>query len=100
MVKASAFRFTYYPYKHEDPQVPIFRILRIFFVHVLFFFCFKDGTYPAGEKTSDQNGEKLGWIQKDGKWWAFGSDGYLKRGWAQDNASGKWYLIEIVPMLV
>lgn len=57
-------------------------------------FEFKDGTYPAGEKTSDQNGEKLGWIQKDGKWWAFGSDGYLKRGWAQDNASGKWYLID------
>lgn len=57
-------------------------------------FEFKDGTYPAGEKTSDQNGEKLGWIQKDGKWWAFGSDGYLKRGWAQDNGSGKWYLID------
>lgn len=57
-------------------------------------FEFKDGTYPAGEKTSDHNGEKLGWIQKDGKWWAFGSDGYLKRGWAQDNASGKWYLID------
>lgn len=57
-------------------------------------FEFKDGTYPAGEKTSDQNGEKLGWIQKDGKWWAFGSDGYLNRGWAQDNASGKWYLID------
>lgn len=57
-------------------------------------FEFKDGTYPAGEKTSDQNGEKLGWIQKDGKWWAFGSDGYLKSGWAQDNASGKWYLID------
>lgn len=57
-------------------------------------FEFRDGTYPAGEKTSDQNGEKLGWIQKDGKWWAFGSDGYLKRGWAQDNASGKWYLID------
>lgn len=57
-------------------------------------FEFKDGTYPAGEKTSDQNGEKLGWIQKDGKWWVFGSDGYLKRGWAQDNASGKWYLID------
>ncbi len=57
-------------------------------------FEFKDGTYPVGEKISDQNGEKLGWIQKDGKWWAFGSDGYLKRGWAQDNASGKWYLID------
>lgn len=57
-------------------------------------FEFKDGTYPAGEKISDQNGEKLGWIQKDGKWWAFGSDGYLKSGWAQDNASGKWYLID------
>ena len=57
-------------------------------------FEFRDGTYPAGEKTSDQNGEKLGWIQKDGKWWAFGSDGYLKSGWAQDNASGKWYLID------
>ena len=57
-------------------------------------FEFKDGTYPAGEKTSDHNGEKLGWIQKDGKWWAFGSDGYLKSGWAQDNASGKWYLID------
>lgn len=57
-------------------------------------FEFKDGTYPAGEKTSDQNGEKLGWIQKDGKWWAFGSDGYLKSRWAQDNASGKWYLID------
>lgn len=57
-------------------------------------FEFKDGTYPAGEKTSDQNGEKLGWIQKDGKWWAFGSDGYLKSGWAQDNANGKWYLID------
>ena len=57
-------------------------------------FEFKDGTYPAGEKTSDQNGEKLGWIQKGGKWWAFGSDGYLKSGWAQDNASGKWYLID------
>ena len=57
-------------------------------------FEFKDGTYPAGEKINDQNGEKLGWIQKDGKWWAFGSDGYLKRGWAQDNASGKWYLID------
>ena len=57
-------------------------------------FEFKDGTYPSGEKTSDQNGEKLGWIQKDGKWWAVGSDGYLKRGWAQDNANGKWYLID------
>lgn len=57
-------------------------------------FEFKDGTYPAGEKINDQNGEKLGWIQKDGKWWAFGSDSYLKRGWAQDNASGKWYLID------
>lgn len=57
-------------------------------------FEFRDGTYPAGEKTSDQNGEKLGWTQKDGKWWAFGSDGYLKSGWAQDNASGKWYLID------
>lgn len=57
-------------------------------------FEFRDGTYPEGEKTSDQNGEKLGWTQKDGKWWAFGSDGYLKSGWAQDNASGKWYLID------
>lgn len=56
-------------------------------------FEFKDGTYPAGEKTSDQNGEKLGWIQKDGKWWAFGSDGYLKTGWVFDGASGKWYLL-------
>ena len=56
-------------------------------------FEFKDGTYPAGEKTSDQNGDKLGWIQKDGKWWAFGSDGYLKTGWVFDGASGKWYLL-------
>ena len=56
-------------------------------------FEFKDGTYPAGEKISDQNGEKLGWIQKDGKWWAFGSDGYLKTGWVSDGASGKWYLL-------
>ena len=56
-------------------------------------FEFKDGTYPAGEKISDQNGEKLGWIQKDGKWWAFGSDGYLKTGWVFDGASGKWYLL-------
>ena len=56
-------------------------------------FEFRDGTYPAGEKTSDQNGEKLGWIQKDGKWWAFGSDGYLKSGWVFDGASGKWYLL-------
>lgn len=56
-------------------------------------FEFNDGTYPAGEKISDQNGEKLGWIQKDGKWWAFGSDGYLKTGWVFDGASGKWYLL-------
>lgn len=56
-------------------------------------FEFKDGTYPAGEKISDQNGEKLDWIQKDGKWWAFGSDGYLKTGWVFDGASGKWYLL-------
>ena len=56
-------------------------------------FEFKDGTYPAGEKINDQNGEKLGWIQKDGKWWAFGSDGYLKTGWVFDGASGKWYLL-------
>ena len=27
--------------KKKDPQVPTFRILRIFFVHVLFFFYFK-----------------------------------------------------------
>ena len=56
-------------------------------------FEFRDGTYPAGEKINDQNGEKLGWIQKDGKWWAFGSDGYLKTGWVFDGASGKWYLL-------
>ena len=56
---------------------------------------FKDTSYPMGGWSKDAEGniiETLTWRKINGRWWAFGNDGYLKTGWVKDNVTGNWYM--------
>ncbi|MCD8224292.1 MAG: DUF6273 domain-containing protein [Clostridiales bacterium] len=58
-------------------------------------YVYKDGRYEAG--TAVAGGDSAGqvsWKQIDGKWWAFGADGYLATGWVFDQESGLWYYVD------
>lgn len=37
--------------------------------------------------------EMFAWANINGNWWAFGADGYIKTGWAQDGKDNRWYQI-------
>lgn len=56
---------------------------------------YKDSSYPMGGWSKDAEGniiETLTWRKINGRWWAFGNDGYLKTGWVKDNVTGNWYM--------
>ncbi len=52
---------------------------------------FADGSWAQGE-AGDAN---CHWEKVDGKWFAFGSDGYARFGWLNDTATGEWYYVDV-----
>ena len=63
-------------------------------------FRYADGSYPkaagavnsgSGNSSAAQSYE---WIQIDGKWWSFDSNGYLGTGWIVDPVYGNWFYVD------
>ena len=63
-------------------------------------FRYADGSYPkaagavnsgSGNSSAAQSYE---WIQIDGNWWAFDTDGYLAIGWIFDPVYGNWFYVD------
>lgn len=63
-------------------------------------FRYADGSYPkaagavnsgSGNSSAAQSYE---WIQIDGNWWAFDTDGYLGTGWIVDPVYGNWFYVD------
>lgn len=58
---------------------------------------YADGTYATGEWKTRADGSKYeqpAWVQVDGKWYAFGADGFTKSGWVYDEALGGWFYLD------
>lgn len=64
-------------------------------------FRYADGSYPkatgavnsgSGNSSAAQSYE---WVQIDGNWWAFDTDGYLATGWIFDPVYGNWFYIDV-----
>lgn len=63
-------------------------------------FRYADGSYPkaagavnsgSGNSSATQSYE---WIQIDGNWWSFDSNGYLGTGWIVDPVYGNWFYVD------
>ena len=63
-------------------------------------FRYADGSYPkaagavnsgSGNSSAAQSYE---WIQIDGNWWSFDSNGYLGTGWIVDPVYGNWFYVD------
>ena len=63
-------------------------------------FRYADGSYPkaagavnsgSGNSSAAQSHE---WIQIDGNWWSFDSNGYLGTGWIVDPVYGNWFYVD------
>ena len=57
---------------------------------------YKDSSYPMGGWSKDAEGniiETLTWRKINGRWWAFGNDGYLKTGWVKVSGSAQRQLV-------
>lgn len=63
-------------------------------------FRYADGSYPkaagavnsgSGNSSAAQSYE---WVQIDGNWWAFDTDGYLATGWIVDPVYGNWFYVD------
>ncbi len=60
-------------------------------------FTYANGSRAAGSLVKDASGnqrEVFTWVKINGNWWAFGVDGYIKIGWAQDGKDDNWYQID------
>lgn len=60
-------------------------------------FTYEDGSSAVGSWITDEAGnqrETFAWANINGNWWAFGADGYIKTGWAQDGKDNRWYQID------
>ena len=64
-------------------------------------FRYADGSYPkaagavnsgSGNSSAAQSYE---WIQIDGNWWAFDTDGYLVTGWIFDPVYRNWFYVDV-----
>lgn len=64
-------------------------------------FRYADGTYPkaagtanagSGNSSAAQSHE---WVQIDGNWWAFDTDGYLATGWIFDPVYKNWFYMDV-----
>ena len=64
-------------------------------------FRYADGSYPkaagavnsgSGNSSAAQSYE---WIQIDGNWWSFDTDGYLGTGWIVDPVYGNWFYVDV-----
>lgn len=58
-----------------------------------------DGSYPRGEEIIDQYQNmhiKYKWVKVNGKWFAFGPDGYAEFGWLKDYGyNDNWFYVDI-----
>lgn len=65
--------------------------------------CFRyaDGSYPkaAGAANSGSGNSSAAqsyeWVQIDGNWWSFGSNGYLGTGWIFDPVYRNWFYMDV-----
>ena len=60
-------------------------------------FTYEDDSSAVGSWITDEAGnqrEIFAWANINGNWWAFGADGYIKTGWAQDGKDNRWYQID------
>ena len=63
-------------------------------------FRYADGSYPkAAGAVNSGSGNSLAaqsyeWIQIDGNWWSFDSNGYLGTGWIVDPVYGNWFYVD------
>ncbi|WP_287625849.1 MBG domain-containing protein [Clostridium sp.] len=60
-------------------------------------FTYEDDSSAVGSWITDEAGnqrEIFAWVNINGNWWAFGADGYIKTGWAQDGKDNRWYQID------
>lgn len=64
-------------------------------------FRYADGSYPkaagavnsgSGNSSAAQSYE---WVQIDGKWWSFDSNGYLGTGWIIDPVYKNWFYVDV-----
>lgn len=69
--------------------------------NVGWWFRYADGSYPkaagavnsgSGNSSAAQSYE---WIQIDGNWWAFDTDGYLVTGWIFDPVYRNWFYVDV-----
>lgn len=64
-------------------------------------FRYADGSYPkaAGAANSGSGNSSAAqsyeWIQIDGSWWAFDSNGYLATGWIIDPVYKNWFYVDV-----
>ena len=60
---------------------------------------YADGTFAAGSYVTDANGnsvEQPAWEKVNGRWYAFGADGYAKDGFVTDPALGGTFYIDVM----
>ena len=63
-------------------------------------FRYADGSYPkAAGAVNSGSGNSLAaqsyeWVQIDGNWWSFDSNGYLGTGWIVDPVYGNWFYVD------
>lgn len=50
---------------------------------------FSDGTWPMADRTGAYHWEKI-----NGRWWAFGADGYISTGWIYDPVYQSWFYMD------
>ena len=50
---------------------------------------FSDGTWPMADRTGAYHWEKI-----NGRWWAFGADGYISTGWIYDMIYQSWFYVD------
>ena len=50
---------------------------------------FSDGTWPMADRTGAYRWEKI-----NGRWWAFGADGYIRTGWIYDMIYQSWFYVD------
>lgn len=50
---------------------------------------YSDGTWPMADRTGAYHWEKI-----NGRWWAFGADGYIRTGWIYDMIYQSWFYVD------
>ena len=64
-------------------------------------FRYADGSYPKAAKAvnfgsgNSSAAQSYEWVQIDGSWWSFDTDGYLATGWIYDPVYGNWFYMDV-----